>query len=113
MIEKKGGIDKLESKARHKYLKSRSCFTSDLGCHLQQPIFSLFGVVLAIQDDRKARFGIRRKSDDDRRRLRTFMSFKFLAEKGVIPAPLGVWFPNIVMVCLQASGIPKRQAPSI
>ena len=100
MIEKKGGIDKLESKARHKYLKSRYLLHQRFGMPFATIIFSLFGVVLAIQDDRKGRGSAYVGS------LMTIvggyvfvMSFKFLAEKGVIPAPLGVWFPNIVMVC--------------
>ena len=57
-------------------------------------IFALFGLVLAIQDDRKGRGSAYVGS------LLTIvvgyvfvMSFKFLAEKGVIAAPLGVWFP--------------------
>lgn len=98
-IEDKGSIDKLDAQSKRKYLKSRYLLHSRFGTPFATIIFALFGLVLAIQDDRKGRGSAYVGS------LLTIvtgyvfvMSFKFLAEKGVIAAPVGVWFPNIVML---------------
>lgn len=92
--------DKTEDPAiRDTYLKARFLFHQRIGLPFSCITFALFAMVLGIQDERRGKsFGYIGTILTIIIGYVFMMSFKFLAEKGQISAPLGAWLPNIILL---------------
>lgn len=81
------------------YYKSRFLLHQRFGLPFACITFALFAMVLGIQDERRGKgFGYLGTVLTIILGYVLLMSFKFLAEKGQISAPLGAWIPNILLL---------------
>lgn len=84
---------------RKEYYKANFLFHQRLGLPFACITFALFAMVLGIQDERKGKgFGYTGAILTIIAGYVLQMGFKFLAEKGVVSAPIGAWLPNLLLL---------------
>lgn len=92
-----------EPKERETYYKARYLFHQRFSMPFACVFFALFAMVFGISDDRRGKnHGFLAASLAVVAGYIAMMSFKFLSEKGHIPAPLGAWLPNLILTSLAA-----------
>jgi lipopolysaccharide export LptBFGC system permease protein LptF len=103
---------------KNTYLKARFLLHQRIGLPFLSVVFGLFATVLAIHDERKGKnFGYIGTIITIILGYVFLMGCKWLAEKGVVSAPFGVWFPNILMLAIglflvyQRSRLPPSESP--
>lgn len=80
------------------FLKARFLLHQRIGLPFACITFALFAMVLGIQDERRGKgFGYIGAVMTIILGYVMLMSFKFMAEKGQISAPLGAWVPNAIL----------------
>lgn len=100
------------------YLKARFLLHQRIGMPFAAVIFAFFGIVLGIQDGRRG------KGKGYLWAILTLiggyvllMWFKWLAEKGVVSAPVGTWLPNMLLLAFgmfllyQKGRLPPSESP--
>ena len=100
------------------YLKARFLFHQRLGLPFACITFALFAMVFGVQDQRRGKsWGYIALIFTIILAYVFLMSFKFLAEKGMITAPLAAWIPNLVLLILgvflifQKNRLPPSESP--
>ena len=85
--------------SRKLYLKSRFLFHQRIGMPFAAIFFALFAMVLGIQDERRGKsYGYLGTVLTIILSYIMVMSFKFWSENGIVPAPVGVWTPNFILL---------------
>ena len=94
-------LEELDDTQRKTYLKARFLFHQRLGLPFSCITFTLFAMVLGIQDERRGKgFGYLGSILTIILGYVFLMTFKFAAEKGDVPAPVAAWLPNIILLLL-------------
>ncbi len=86
-----------------KYLKARYLFHSRFSMPFAAIFFALFAMVFGINDDRRGKnYGFLAATLTVVIGYIVMMSFKFLADKGQMSAPLAAWLPNLLLTGVAA-----------
>ena len=100
------------------YYKSRFLIHQRVGMPFAALVFACFGMVLGIHDDRRGKgFGFVGSILTIMGGYIVIMFFKWLAEKGAIGAPVGVWLPNFLLggfgafLVYQRNRLPPSESP--
>lgn len=90
-----------EPKDKEAYLKARYLFHQRFSMPFACVFFALFAMVFGINDERRGKnHGFLAASLAVVVGYIVMMSFKFLSEKGHLPAPLGAWLPNLILTSI-------------
>lgn len=88
-----------DDKGRETYLKARSLFHQRISVPFACFTFALFAMVLGIQDERRGKsYAFVNACIAIMLGYVLIMSSKYLAEKGMLSAPIGAWAPHVVML---------------
>jgi lipopolysaccharide export LptBFGC system permease protein LptF len=92
-----------EPKDRENYLKARFLYHQRMSMPFACFSFALFAMVLGIQDERRGKnHAFLGASLAIVLGYIAMMSFKFLAEKGLLSGPAGAWLPHLLMTSFGA-----------
>ncbi|MFY7929958.1 MAG: LptF/LptG family permease, partial [Oligoflexus sp.] len=90
-------------KERENYLKARYLFHQRFSMPFAAVIFALLAMVFGIHDERRGKsYGFLAACLSVVVGYVVMMSFKFLAEKGLLSAPLAAWLPNLILLSFAA-----------
>ena len=83
---------------RQVYYKANFLFHQRFGMPFATIVFAFFGLIFGIQDERRGKsYGYVMTIVVIMIGYVIFMTFKWLAEKGLIDGIIGAWFPNVIL----------------